>query len=67
MKITPLDIRQKTFEKIYRGYDKDEVSTFLSYLSQEWEKLVEEKNALEIKYEHAEKKRQSLERWSSHF
>ncbi|MBI0399728.1 DivIVA domain-containing protein [Cyclobacterium marinum] len=60
MKITPLDIRQKTFEKNFRGYDKDEVSTFLSYLSQEWEKLVEEKNALEIKYEHAEKEASKL-------
>ncbi|MFM8349305.1 MAG: DivIVA domain-containing protein, partial [Bacteroidota bacterium] len=28
MKITPLDIRQKTFEKNLRGYDKDEVSAF---------------------------------------
>ncbi|EPR68727.1 DivIVA domain-containing protein [Cyclobacterium qasimii] len=60
MKITPLDIRQKTFEKNFRGYDKDEVSTFLSYLSQEWEKLVEEKNALKIKYEHAEKEASKL-------
>lgn len=60
MKITPLDIRQKTFEKNFRGYDKDEVSTFLSYLSQEWEKLVEEKKALEIKYEHAEKEASKL-------
>ena len=60
MKITPLDIRQKTFEKNFRGYDKDEVSTFLSYLSQEWEKLVEEKNALEIKYEHSEKEASKL-------
>jgi len=60
MKITPLDIRQKTFEKNFRGYDKDEVSTFLSYLSHEWEKLVEEKNALKIKYEHAEKEASKL-------
>jgi cell division initiation protein len=60
MKITPLDIRQKTFEKNFRGYDKDEVATFLSYLSQEWEKLTEEKNALKIKYEHAEKEASKL-------
>ena len=60
MKITPLDIRQKTFEKNFRGYDKDEVSTFLSYLSQEWGKLVEEKNALRVKYEHAEKEASKL-------
>jgi cell division initiation protein len=60
MKITPLDIRQKTFEKNFRGYDKDEVATFLSYLSQEWEKLTEEKNALKIKYEHAEREASKL-------
>ncbi|NHE57774.1 DivIVA domain-containing protein [Cyclobacterium plantarum] len=60
MKITPLDIRQKTFEKKIRGYDKDEVAGFLSYLSQEWEKLVEEKNALKVKYEQAEKEASKL-------
>ncbi|MEY4931055.1 MAG: DivIVA protein, partial [Bacteroidota bacterium] len=26
MKITPLEIRQKAFEKVLRGYDKDEVN-----------------------------------------
>lgn len=60
MKITPLDIRQKTFEKKIRGYDKDEVAGFLGYLSQEWEKLVEEKNALKVKYEQAEKEASKL-------
>lgn len=60
MKITPLDIRQKTFEKKIRGYDKDEVAGFLSYLAQEWEKLVEEKNALKVKYEQAEKEASKL-------
>lgn len=60
MKITPLDIRQKTFEKNFRGYDKEEVTAFLSYLSQEWEKLVEEKNALKARYEQAEKEASKL-------
>ncbi len=39
MKITPLEIRQKTFEKKLRGYDKEEVDAFLMSLSQEWETL----------------------------
>lgn len=39
MKITPLEIRQKTFEKKLRGYDKDEVDAFLSSLSHEWETM----------------------------
>lgn len=60
MKITPLDIRQKTFEKNFRGYDKEEVAAFMNYLSQEWEKLIEEKNALKAKYEQAEKEASKL-------
>ncbi len=55
MKITPLEIRQKTFEKVFRGYDKDEVSAFLQILSEEWIKLNDENKALEIKLEAAEK------------
>jgi cell division initiation protein len=60
MKITPLDIRQKTFEKQLRGYDKEEVNAFLVYLSQEWEKLSEERNTLLIRLEHAEKEASKL-------
>ncbi|HSI74844.1 MAG TPA: DivIVA domain-containing protein [Lunatimonas sp.] len=60
MKITPLDIRQKTFEKQIRGYDKDEVASFLTYLSQEWEKVMEEKNMLQMKYEQADKESRKL-------
>lgn len=55
MKITPLEIRQKTFEKVFRGYDKDEVNAFLQILSTEWEKSVDEKKELAIKLEGAEK------------
>jgi len=42
MKITPLEIRQKDFEKKMRGYDKDEVNAFLQSLSQEWERTLDE-------------------------
>ncbi len=55
MKITPLEIRQKTFEKVFRGYDKDEVVAFLQILSAEWEKSMDEKKELAIKLESAEK------------
>jgi cell division initiation protein len=55
MKITPLEIRQKTFEKVFRGYDKDEVSAFLQIMSEEWIKSNDEKKSLEIKLEGAEK------------
>ena len=51
MRVTPLEIRQKTFEKHFRGYDKDEVNGFLLTLSQEWERIVDENKELRIKLE----------------
>lgn len=60
MKITPLEIRQKTFEKVFRGLDKDEVQGFLLSLSQEWEKVLDENKLLRIKLEAAEKEVQKL-------
>jgi cell division initiation protein len=55
MKITPLEIRQKNFERTMRGYDKDEVTAFLVTLSQEWERLIDETKELRIKYESSER------------
>ena len=55
MKITPLDIRQKTFEKALRGYDKDEVTAFLLLLSQEWERVQDETKEMRIKLESIER------------
>ncbi|HYC84200.1 MAG TPA: DivIVA domain-containing protein [Chryseosolibacter sp.] len=55
MKITPLEIRQKTFEKNFRGYEKDEVHAFLLTLSQEWEKMQDENKELRIKLEATER------------
>lgn len=60
MKITPLEIRQKTFEKNFRGYDKDEVSSFLVSLSQEWEREMDEKRELKIKLEQVQKESAKL-------
>ncbi len=55
MRITPLDIRQKTFEKNFRGYEKDEVNAFLLSLSQEWERIVDENKELRIKLDATER------------
>lgn len=55
MKITPLEIRQKDFEKKLRGYDKDEVNAFLQSLSNEWERVLEENKELTLKLKQAEK------------
>ncbi|MTI21088.1 DivIVA domain-containing protein [Fulvivirga sp. RKSG066] len=60
MKITPLEIRQKTFEKAFRGLDKDEVNAFLVTLSQEWEKLIDENKELKIKLEASQKEVEKL-------
>ncbi|GHB50684.1 DivIVA domain-containing protein [Mongoliitalea lutea] len=47
MKITSAEIKDKTFEKIFRGYDKDEVSSFLAIVAKDYESLLEEKSKLE--------------------
>ncbi len=55
MKVTPLEIRKKSFEKVFRGYDKDEVNAFLVSLSQAWEKALDENKELTFKLDAAEK------------
>lgn len=60
MRITPLEIRQKTFEKNFRGYEKDEVHAFLMTLSQEWERVNDENKELKFKFESTEREIQKL-------
>jgi cell division initiation protein len=60
MKITPIEIRQKTFEKHFRGYDKEEVNAFLITLSQEWEKVIDENKEYRFKLEASEKEIRKL-------
>jgi cell division initiation protein len=55
MKISPIEIRKKDFEKAFRGYEKEEVDAFLQSLSQEWEKVQEENRELQRKVETLEK------------
>ncbi len=55
MRVTPLDIRQKSFEKNFRGYDKDEVNAFLLTLSQEWQRTLDEVKEMKHKLENAER------------
>jgi cell division initiation protein len=54
MKITALDIRQKTFERAFRGVDKDEVDAFLLNLSQQWERMSDENRELRRQLEQAQ-------------
>ncbi|MEM6642944.1 MAG: DivIVA domain-containing protein [Bacteroidota bacterium] len=60
MKITPLEIRQKDFEKKLRGYDKDEVNAFLQSLSNEWERMLEESKDTNLKLQQAEREVKKL-------
>lgn len=55
MRVTPIEIRQKTFEKNFRGYEKDEVNAFLLTLSQEWERVLDESKEMRIKLESSER------------
>src|ERR1043166_1076647 len=55
MRITPLEIRQKSFEKVLRGYDKDEVNAFLQSLSQEWERNLDEVKELKMRLDSTER------------
>lgn len=60
MKITPLEIRQKDFEKTFRGYDKEEVDAFLQALSQEWERAQDEIKDLGKRLEQSEREASRL-------
>lgn len=60
MKITVLEIRKKSFEKNFRGYDTDEVDSFLRNLSEEWEKLVSENKELQKKLENSNREGSKL-------
>lgn len=55
MKITPIEIRQHTFQKVLRGYDAEEVAAFLTSLSNEWERVLNENKMLKMQLEIAEK------------
>ena len=46
MNITPLDITQKQFKKVFRGYEAEEVEAFLALIATEFEALVKETNVL---------------------
>jgi cell division initiation protein len=46
MNITPLDITQKQFRKVFRGLDPEEVEAFLTLVAGEFEGLVREAAAL---------------------
>jgi cell division initiation protein len=46
MRITPLDVRGHRFAVRMRGYDKEEVQSFLNFVSEEFEKVVNDVSRL---------------------
>ena len=60
MKITPIEIRQHTFEKGLRGYKSEDVDAFLASLSQEWERLTSDYKMMKMQLELAEKELNKL-------
>lgn len=60
MNITSKEISQKSFEKNFRGYDKDEVSAYLGVLAEEWDKLQGEKKDLERTLETSQREAKKL-------
>ena len=68
MNITPQDIRKQIFKKSFRGYDREEVQTFLEMLATEVEhlgaeniELKEHLNALHTEVQHYQSIEQTLQ------
>lgn len=49
MPLSPLDIHNKEFTKVFRGYSEDEVNEFLAQIINDYEILIKEKKELEAK------------------
>ncbi|MDD3225527.1 MAG: DivIVA domain-containing protein [Clostridium sp.] len=49
MKLTSMDINNKDFKKVLRGYDQDEVDEFLDKISEDYEKVYKENSSMKEK------------------
>ncbi len=56
MALTPLDIRNKNFERKLKGYNPDEVDDFLDELTQDYEDLINQNRDLEKDVKHTQEK-----------
>jgi cell division initiation protein len=50
LKVTPLDIKKQRFRIRVRGYDPDEVETFLEMIADEYDALLNERNRIGEEY-----------------
>lgn len=53
MRLSPLNIKKQEFDKSVRGYDKDEVASFLEKVADEFEGLIKENENLKRELEAA--------------
>lgn len=53
MRLSPLNIKKQEFDKSVRGYDKDEVASFLEKVADEFEGLIKENENLKRELETA--------------
>lgn len=56
MPLTPLDIHNKEFTRGFRGYDEDEVNSFLDQVIKDYEMVIREKKELNEKVEQLNEK-----------
>ncbi len=56
MRITPIDIQNKEFEKTFRGYKQIEVDEFLEQVAKDFEQVIKDKMALENKMQMTEER-----------
>jgi len=62
MRITPMDIRQQQFTvKMFRGFDTQEVDTFLEDLASDYEALLKENSLLKEQLQTLEERTRGLE------
>lgn len=56
MRITPLDIRKHPFRKTFKGFDPDQVNSFLNMVADEVESLIRQNNELATQLKSADQK-----------
>ena len=61
MRITPMDIRQQQFKVRFRGFDRQEVDTFLADVAEDYERLVKEGASLKEQVAALEERSRGIE------
>ena len=56
MKLMPIDIQNKEFDRVFRGYNQHEVDEFLEQLAQDYEDVIKERAGLESDLENLKEK-----------